>query len=92
MECLVIHLSARLAWHDNGWDGCFCRAPHLNASCIVHTGIRDARDDGMGRAHPGVLFSTCKDGYCPVRGTRMMGMVNKPRMDLPRFDNVKSFQ
>ncbi|MDY7040427.1 MAG: ATP-dependent RecD-like DNA helicase [Chloroflexota bacterium] len=50
----MIHLSARLAWHDNGWNGCICQAPHLNASCIVQEQIRDGRDDELERAHAGV--------------------------------------
>ena len=53
----MIHLSARLAWHDNGWDGCVCQAPHLNASCIVHQVIREARDDQKERDHAGVHFA-----------------------------------
>lgn len=50
----MIHLSARLAWHDTGWNGCVCREPHLNASCIVQEQIRDGRDDDLERAHAGV--------------------------------------
>jgi hypothetical protein len=50
----LIHLSARLAWHDTGWNGCVCREPHLNASCIVQEQIRDGRDDELERAHAGV--------------------------------------
>ncbi|MCB0031177.1 MAG: AAA family ATPase, partial [Anaerolineales bacterium] len=41
----MIHLSVRLAWHDNGWNGRICQLPHLNSSCVVHDHIRDARDD-----------------------------------------------
>lgn len=41
----MIHLSVRLAWHDNGWDGRICRAPHLNTACVLHDHIRDTRDD-----------------------------------------------
>jgi hypothetical protein len=50
----MIHLSARLAWHDTGWNGCVCRVPHLNAPCIVREQIRDGRDDELERAHAGV--------------------------------------
>lgn len=60
----MIHLSARLAWHDNGWDGCVCQAPHLNASCIVHENIRDARKDEKEREHAGVHFVDLK-GWLP---------------------------
>lgn len=37
----MIHLSARIAWHDNGWDGCICQEPHYNSSCIVQENIWD---------------------------------------------------
>jgi exodeoxyribonuclease V alpha subunit len=47
------HLSARLVWHDRGWDGRVCDAPHLNASCIVHDHIRDSRDDEKEREAAG---------------------------------------
>lgn len=28
------HMSVRLAWHDNGWNGRICDAPALNVYCI----------------------------------------------------------
>jgi len=28
------HLSARLAWHDSGWNGCICRDPARNTYCV----------------------------------------------------------
>ncbi|NOX19959.1 MAG: hypothetical protein GXO99_01670, partial [Nitrospirae bacterium] len=42
---MAIHLSARLAWHDKGWNGCICGNPKLNVSCMVHEHIRDGRDE-----------------------------------------------
>lgn len=27
------HLSIRVPWHDSGWNGSICAAPHLNGSC-----------------------------------------------------------
>jgi exodeoxyribonuclease V alpha subunit len=61
----MIHLSVRLAWHDNGWDGCVCRAPHLNSSCIVQETIRDARDDEEERKRAGVCMANLKDWRPP---------------------------
>lgn len=73
---LATHLSVRLAWHDNAWDGCVCTAPHLNASCLVHDHIREARDDmaqqeaaGQSLADlPGWLPPCARDtaAYAPV--------------------------
>jgi hypothetical protein len=28
------HVTARLAWHNNGWDGSVCRSPERNTYCV----------------------------------------------------------
>lgn len=28
------HISLRLAWHDNGWNGCLCKKPETNTYCV----------------------------------------------------------
>ena len=61
---MTTHLSARLAWHDRGWDGRVCAAPHLNAHCIVHQHIRDSRDDDKERKFAGTALSEL-DGWLP---------------------------
>ena len=53
----MLHLSARISWHDDGWNGCVCQAPHLNSSCIVLESIRDSRDDRLEREHAGTAVS-----------------------------------
>ena len=61
---MTTHLSVRLAWHDRGWDGRVCDAPHLNAHCIVHQHIRDSRDDDKERKFAGTALSEL-DGWLP---------------------------
>ena len=61
----MIHLSVRLAWHDNGWDGCICQEPHLNSSCVYHRNIRDDRDDEYEREHAGIHLSDIPTGRLP---------------------------
>jgi len=61
---MTTHLSVRLAWHDRGWDGHVCDAPHLNAHCIVHQHIRDSRDDEKERAAAGTPFAEL-NGWLP---------------------------
>ena len=29
-----MHLTARLAWHDNGWNGTICERPECNTYCV----------------------------------------------------------
>ena len=62
---MTTHLSARLAWHDRGWDGRVCDAPHLNASCIVHKHIRHARDDDRERESAGKPLAKLQDALPP---------------------------
>jgi exodeoxyribonuclease V alpha subunit len=61
---MTAHLSVRLAWHDRGWDGRVCDAPHLNAHCIVHQHIRDSRDDKKERECAGTPLAEL-DGWLP---------------------------
>ncbi len=55
---MTVHLSARLTWHDSGWDGTVCADPLGNASCVVHEHIRDARDDKAEVDHAGKTLSS----------------------------------
>ena len=61
---MTTHLSVRLAWHDRGWDGRVCDAPHLNAHCIVHQHIRDSRNDEIERKAAGAVLADL-DGWLP---------------------------
>lgn len=44
---MTTHLSARLTWHDSGWDGTVCRDPEANVYCTVHDHIRDRKNDEL---------------------------------------------
>lgn len=39
------HISIRVPWHDTGWDGRVCAAPHLNGSCLKLKRIAEGRQD-----------------------------------------------
>jgi hypothetical protein len=39
------HLSVRVPWHDNGWNGCICRNPEHNQACRVLKNIALKRAD-----------------------------------------------
>lgn len=60
---MTVHLSARLTWHDSGWNGRVCADPLANVSCLVHDHIRDARDDDAELAHAGQSLDAI--GYRP---------------------------
>ena len=31
---MTVHLTARLAWHDDGWNGRICERPDCNSYCV----------------------------------------------------------
>lgn len=45
------HLSARLTWHDSGWNGRICENPRKNVSCVAKKEIREAKDDEYEQNH-----------------------------------------
>ena len=46
---MAIHMSIRLAWHNEGWNGHFCRKPCENSYCIGQ------------HSYPGNLISSTRD-------------------------------
>lgn len=49
----VQHLTIRLPWHDNGWQGTFCKNPCGNTSCSILPRIATGRDDAFEAEHAG---------------------------------------
>lgn len=39
------HVSIRVPWHDAGWKGVVCSAPHLNGACAKLKHIADAKNE-----------------------------------------------
>jgi len=51
------HLSIRVPWHDNGWDGTICQNPRENSACLCLGAIREDRKDDWEQAHRGKKLS-----------------------------------
>src|SRR5882762_7786085 len=64
---MTTHLSARLSWHENGWNGRVCSHPKLNAACMAHEHIREGRDDDLEQLHHDKPFAEVRrlTGYLP---------------------------
>lgn len=63
------HVTARIAWHSDGWDGSVCRAPGENTYCVgwkSYPGdvIARERDISIEKCHAGCRGSSLK-GYVP---------------------------
>ena len=42
---LLRHLSCRVPWHDNGWNGTVCKNPAANGACLILKNCALERDD-----------------------------------------------
>lgn len=51
------HLTVRVAWHDNAWNGAVCRKPSGNPYCLDLDRIRVERKDGYEDSLAGQPFS-----------------------------------
>lgn len=55
------HLSIRVPWHDQGWNGCVCKNPAGNAACLVLKGIGQKRNDPAEMKHRGQSIELVAD-------------------------------
>ncbi|CAJ6802811.1 AAA ATPase [Burkholderia pseudomallei] len=61
----MFHLTARVAWHDSGWNGLVCRQPSCNSFCTSLDRIREERDDRREDALAGMRWSTLSPDDLP---------------------------
>jgi hypothetical protein len=61
----MFHLSLRVAWHDNRWNGTVCRSPAGNAFCGSLDRIRQEKEPASEQAFSGRCFSTLKEKELP---------------------------
>jgi len=47
------HISIRVPWHDSGWNGTVCSAPHCNEACLRLARIAAERDEEKERSVAG---------------------------------------
>lgn len=52
------HLSIRVPWHDAGWAGVVCNAPHLNGACVKLKQIAGHKHDESERLIAGRSLET----------------------------------
>ncbi len=64
---MTVHLSARLTWHENAWNGRICDNPTSNAACMIHEHVRNDRDDTIEHKYRGQSISVVRESedYLP---------------------------
>lgn len=77
------HLSVRVPWHDDGWRGTVCQAPHLNGACTKITRIGREKDDEVEVRIAGRSFESLSQGqrpYCIHENSAFMAPFDLNRM------------
>jgi ATP-dependent exoDNAse (exonuclease V) alpha subunit len=60
------HLSIRVPWHDNAWNGSVCNNPKANGACLILKNCALNRDDEKEQALAGKLLSDLDEEEYPV--------------------------
>lgn len=72
---ILKHLSVRVPWHDNAWDGTVCNNPNANGACLVLKNCALNRNDELENKCAGKSLNDLDENQFPVcigeRGTFM---------------------
>jgi ATP-dependent exoDNAse (exonuclease V) alpha subunit len=63
---MAVHLTLRVAWHEQKWDGTVCKHPSHNSFCLLLDRIREDRDDAAEDLVAGKSFETLKPHELPA--------------------------
>lgn len=62
---LINHISIRVPWHDNQWQGTVCNKPRDNGSCVVLPEIAAAKSDELEACIAGRRFDSLDETELP---------------------------
>ena len=71
------HLTIRVAWHDNRWNGAICNAPSLNGYCLALKSIRKERNDALEDRLSGRSWQSLRRAEMPPCATESGGFMNE---------------
>lgn len=63
---ILKHLSVRVPWHDNGWNGSVCNNPKANGACLILKNCALNRNDEQEQLFAGQLISNLTEEEYPV--------------------------
>ncbi|MEV7226952.1 ATP-dependent RecD-like DNA helicase [Polymorphospora sp. NPDC051019] len=72
----MYHLTIRVAWHDNAWNGTVCRDPRGNPYCLDLDRIRIERNDGREIVNAGRPFAELDLAQRPPCAAESGGFMN----------------
>src|SRR4051812_30899534 len=69
------HLSVRVPWHDNAWNGTICSDPKSNGACLILKNCAQNRNDEIETDNAGTSIENMDESKFPAcvgeRGTFM---------------------
>lgn len=63
---ILKHLSVRIPWHDNNWNGSICNNPKANGACLILKNCALNRNDEEEQALSGKLLKDLSEEQYPV--------------------------
>jgi len=66
LRYILKHLSVRVPWHDNGWNGSVCNNPKANGACLILKNCALNRNDEQEQSLAGQLLSDLSEEQYPV--------------------------
>ena len=63
---ILKHLSVRVPWHDNGWNGSVCNNPKANGACLILKNCALNRNDEQEQNLAGQLLNNLSEEQFPV--------------------------
>ncbi|TVQ18431.1 MAG: RNA helicase [Bacteroidetes bacterium] len=63
---ILKHLSVRVPWHDNAWNGSICSNPKANGSCLILKNCSMNRNDEQEQELAGQVLSDLSEEQFPV--------------------------
>ena len=79
------HVSIRVPWHDNGWNGSVCKEPKFNTACLKLKNISDSKDEHVEESVKGLSFEDLI-----ARDIQLPPCVNERASFMADFDFVHS--
>lgn len=80
-ELPLRHISMRVPWHDDGWNGCICQKPESNTTCQALTRIREQEN----------LICKLNEDYLPDSKRLIANLSQREMEQLPCLDERVTF-
>ena len=71
------HISIRVPWHDNKWNGTICQCPKNNPFCMMLHNISERKDENKEETYAGKDWNSLKQDQLPACVGENGGFMNE---------------